>query len=140
MIVLDTNVLSGAIRADKDMKVIAWLDRQNPDDLCTTAITLLEIYQGIEKMSAGKRRSSLEASLAVALNGILNNRVLPFDASAAQEAGCLYGRRRHAGRTVGQADTQIAGIVISRDATLATHNIRDFMDLNVPLIDPWKAA
>ncbi len=140
MIVLDTDVLSGVIGANKDQKVIAWLDRQDPNDMCTTAITLLEIWQGIEDMPAGKRRNSLEAALGVALSGLLNNRILPFDGASAQKAGRLYVRRRRGGRTVGQADTQIAGIVLSRGATLATHNVRHFADLHVPIVDPRKAA
>jgi predicted nucleic acid-binding protein len=36
-------------------------------------------------------------------------------------------------------DTQIAGIAVSRHATLATRNVRHFSDLKVPVIDPWTA-
>ena len=32
----------------------------------------------------------------------------------------------------------IAGIVIASHATLATHNIRHFADLSLPLVDPWN--
>jgi predicted nucleic acid-binding protein len=34
---------------------------------------------------------------------------------------------------------QIAGIALARRATLATRNVRHFQDLNVPVVDPWKA-
>ena len=35
-------------------------------------------------------------------------------------------------------DTQIAGIALSRRATLATRNMRHFQDLRVPVVDPWQ--
>lgn len=38
---------------------------------------------------------------------------------------------------VGQNDAQISGIVFHQRATLATRNVRDFDDPDVPLIDPW---
>ena len=34
-------------------------------------------------------------------------------------------------------DTFIAGIAISRAATIATRNLKDFRDAGVPLVDPW---
>ena len=35
-------------------------------------------------------------------------------------------------------DTQIAGIVEARRATLATRNTRHFDDLSTPVINPWN--
>ena len=37
-------------------------------------------------------------------------------------------------------DTMIAGIVLSRHATLATRNVRDFDDISASIVDPWAAA
>jgi predicted nucleic acid-binding protein len=34
-------------------------------------------------------------------------------------------------------DTQIAGIVLARRATLATQNVRHFVDLKISIVDPW---
>jgi hypothetical protein len=39
-------------------------------------------------------------------------------------------------RMVDMRDTQIAGIVLARRATLATH----FSDLKISIVDPWAAA
>jgi len=36
-------------------------------------------------------------------------------------------------------DAQIAGVALPRRATLATRNVRHFQDLDVPIVDPWKA-
>jgi predicted nucleic acid-binding protein len=50
----------------------------------------------------------------------------------------LAAQRHKAGRPGDLRDTQIAGIVIARGATLATRNGRHFADLNVPVVDPWN--
>lgn len=140
MIVLDTDVLSAVIRAEKEPLVIAWLDNQQRDSLYTTAVTLTEVLNGLEGMPAGAKRDKVANYLDVLLAGPLSNRVIPFDDASARASSRLYGSRRRAGRTVGFADTLIAGIVISRGAVLATGNIKDFFDLPVPVINPWEAA
>jgi len=52
----------------------------------------------------------------------------------------LLAERQRRGRSVDLRDTQIAGIVRARKATLATRNIRDFADAGISLVDPWTAA
>jgi predicted nucleic acid-binding protein len=140
MIVLDTDVLSAVMRAEKEPRVIAWLDKQPRDLLHTTVITLFEILNGIEEMPIGARRMGVASSLGASLAGPLNNRILELDATAVRAASRLYGSRRENGRPVGLADTLIAGIVMARSATLATGNVRDFNDLPVTVVNPWEAS
>ena len=81
----------------------------------------------------------LEAAFAQLLEEDLEYRVLDFDSAAATEAALLAAQRQKAGQSVDMRDTQIAGIALARRATLATRNIRHFQDLNIPIVDPWKA-
>jgi predicted nucleic acid-binding protein len=138
MIILDTDILSAVMR--QDQPVIKWLNSQSLDDLNITAITLFEVRSGIERLDAGHKRSTLELALERAVVEIFDHRVLPFDEISARAASDLFGTRRRAGIVTGTADTQIAGIALVRNATLATHNTRHFSDANIPLIDPWKAS
>jgi predicted nucleic acid-binding protein len=62
-----------------------------------------------------------------------------FDAEAAVAAAALAARRRKAGRTTDVRDIEIAGIAVSRKATLATRNVRHFDDLDVRVVNPWTA-
>jgi toxin FitB len=139
MIVLDTDVLSAIIAPLPIAHVTAWLDTQSPTDLCLTAITVYEVRAGIESLPASRKRSALERAFETALKESFEGRVLPFDWDAAEEAGKLAARRRRIGRPKEHRDTQIAGIVLSRGATLATRNVRHFSDLEVPVVDPWTA-
>jgi predicted nucleic acid-binding protein len=36
-------------------------------------------------------------------------------------------------------DTQIAGIVIARRATLASRNVKRYADLTAEVVNPWEA-
>ena len=70
----------------------------------------------------------------------LENRVVPFETSAAAEAAYIAAERKARGRPVDMRDTFIAGIVVARRATLATRNLRHFDDLPVNLVNPWAGA
>jgi predicted nucleic acid-binding protein len=69
----------------------------------------------------------------------LEERILDFDRSAAEAAASLAAERQRNGRTIDMRDTQIAGIVIARRATLATRNVKHFADLTAEVVNPWQA-
>ncbi len=137
MIVLDTNVLSAAMRRKPEEVVIAWLDRQSPESLWITTITVFEVRFGIELLAPGRRRRQIEEAFTRALDEDFEGRILPFDQAAARETALLAARRCRADRPVEFRDTQIAGIVTARRATLATHNTKHYQDLSITVIDPW---
>ena len=64
-------------------------------------------------------------------------RILPFDSEAAHAYADIAAARKASGQPISQFDAQIAGIVRSRGARLATRNVRDFVDCGIALADPW---
>ncbi len=140
MILLDTNVLSALMRSEPEPIVVDWLDAQPSESIWTTSVTVLEIRTGLELLPSSRRRRHLEAAFERLLNEDLDQRVLAFDAAAADAAGALVARRQRAGKAVEMRDAQIAGIALARKAPVATHNVRHFTDLGVRLIDPWSSA
>ena len=104
----------------------------------TPSITIFEIRFGLEIMPTGKRRAVLIEDLEKLLTSI-NHRITPFDTEAAQHASTLMASRKMQGRPRELRDTMIAGIVLSRHATLATRNMSHFDDLSTPLVNPWSA-
>ena len=137
MILLDTNVLSALMKAAPEQAVVAWLDRQPPESVWTTSITVFEGRFGLGLMPRGKRRAALETAFDRLIEDDLGSRVLAFDAAAADKAAVLAATRRQAGFTVDLRDTQIAGIALARHGTVATHNVRHFADLSGPVVNPW---
>lgn len=140
MIILDTNVISAVMRPKKNKPVVDWLNRQPAESIWTTTITLFELRYGIEKLVTGDQRAELEASWREFGSLVFGDRILIFDLRAARAAAELAGLRAKRTRTVDMRDTFIAGIAISRGATIATRNLKDFQDAGVPLVDPWNVG
>jgi predicted nucleic acid-binding protein len=140
MIILDTTVLSALMRRSEQPEVIKWFNNQDVAQLCTTVISLQELRYGIELLPLSRRRRVMERDLQLALDRELNSRIIAFDVDAALATATIAARRYRAGRPVGIADTQIAGIAVSLGAAVATHNVRHFADLPIPVIDPSSAS
>jgi hypothetical protein len=138
MVVLDTNVLSALMHGDPSHVVAQWLDTLSPASIWTNAITVYEVRFGLETMPEGRRRRALERSFVDAMRSSVENRILLFDETAAEAAVSIALRQRRAGRPVEIRDVQIAGIVASRRAMLATGNTRHFEGVGLSLINPWN--
>ena len=137
MIILDTNVVSALMQRSPDVAVIDWLNEQPAESIWLTSITMFETRFGLALMPKGPRRESLEAAFDRLLSEDLDKRVLDFDVPAASAAAIVAAARQRAGRPVDMRDTQIAGIAVSRNATLATRNTKHFTDLSVDVVNPW---
>lgn len=137
MILLDTNVLSALMRDPLDAAVVAWLDRQAPERVWTTAVNAFEVRFGLSCMPEGRKRRGLETAFEGLLQEDLAGRVASLDRAAAEAAGRLAALRRAGGRAVDVRDTLIAGIALARRATVATRNVRHFDDLDTGVVDPW---
>jgi predicted nucleic acid-binding protein len=138
MIVLDTDVASGLMRPIRDARLVAWLDRCPPESMWLTSVTVFELRFGVEALAPGRRRDELDRAVGRSLADDFDGRVLPLDTAAAAIAASLAVARKRRGRPIEIRDTMIAGIVLSRNAQLATHNVRHFQDLDVSVVDPFS--
>ena len=140
MIVLDTNVISAVTAESPDAAIVRWLDEQQAEELLTTTVTIFELWMGVERLDAGRRRDELARRTETLLSGMLVQPSLILSEQAARLAATLQGRRKRAGIVIDHRDAMIAGICLAHGATLATRNIRHFADAGVTLVDPWAAA
>lgn len=140
MIVLDTNVISEVMRVEPDPGVLAWLDRQPPGSLFTTAVSEAEIRAGIAFLDRGRRKTGLLAAADHTFYTLFFGRVLPFDSRAALIYADIAASRRAAGRPISQADCQIAAITRSRGGSVASRDIRGFTHCGIEVISPWSPA
>lgn len=137
MIVLDTNVLSALMQRRPDPQVIGWLDGLPAESIWLTTITVFEIRFGIEILAAGRKRQRIEMAFENSLVEDFGQRVLAFDQPAAHAAARIAANLRSLGRRPEIRDVEIAGIVSTRKATLATRNTKLFESTGLPLVDPW---
>ena len=140
MIVLDTNVVSAFMDPEPDPIAQKWVDKQPHESIWITTITLFEIRFGLELLPQSRRKAAMTQAFLRLVNEKLDRRMLAFDEASAEAAAFLAARRRSMGRPVDLADTQIAGIVLSRRATLATRNVKHFADIDAQIVNPWADA
>jgi hypothetical protein len=137
VILLDTNVVSEAMRPKPDRNVLAWLDAQAAETLYLSTISLAELLLGIESLPAGKRRKALAAALAEQVVDLFGERIVPFDLAAAQIYAKIVTRARQHGHAIAVADAQIAATAASRHFGVATRDEAPFLAAGAPVINPW---
>ena len=137
MIVLDTNVISEAMKPDPHLSVLTWLNDQAAETLYLSSVTLAEMLFGIAALSAGKRKDRLAQTLD-GLMGLFRDRVLPFDVDAARHYANLAVAARAGGRGFPTPDGYIAAIAASRGFIVASRDTAPYKAANVTVINPWE--
>jgi len=137
VIVLDTSVISEALKPAPSDAVLRWLAVQEPSTIFMTAVTQAEILYGVESLPVGKRRARLLTAIEAMFAAEFEGRILPFDDDAALAFARIAAGRNAAGRPISQFDAMIAAIAHSRRATVATRNIAHFERCGIQLVNPW---
>lgn len=138
MIVLDTNVVSEAMKPEPNPAVRAWLNDQAVETLYLSSVTLAELLFGIAALPAGKRKEMLAQALD-GLMGLFRDRVLPFDTDAARRYAELAVMAKAGGRGFPTSDGYIAAIAASRGYIVASRDTSPFDAAGVPVLNPWNA-
>ncbi len=139
MIIFDTNVVSAMMQPNSNYSVITWIDRQASKSLpWITTLSIYEILYGLAIGPTGKRIDHLTHIFETEIMDFFKDRILTFDVNAAEHTAKLAAKRKPSGINIDMIDTQIAGIALANNATLATRNIKHFQDAGIKLVDPWQ--
>lgn len=134
---LDTNVLSEAVRPEPDPGLTKWLGVQSALDLCISVLALGEIRKGILMLAEGRKRERLHQWLRVELTRQFTDRVLPVDQAVALAWGGLSAEGRESGRPLPVVDGLLLATAAVHGLTFVSRNERDCGDRGVPLLNPW---
>ena len=137
MIVLDTNVVSEAMKLEPHPSVRTWLNDQAAETLYLSSVTIAELLFGIGALPTGKRKEMLAQTLE-GLMGLFRDRVLPFDIDAARRYADLAVTAKSGGRGFPRPDGYIAAIAASRGFIVASRDIAPYEAAGVPVINPWE--
>lgn len=139
MIVLDTNVVSEAMKPEPAPAVRDWLDAQVAETLYLSSVTIAELLFGVAALPEGRRKQKLTTALD-GLVTLFDDRILPFDTAAARRYGDLAVAARKAGKGFPTPDGYIAAIATVHGFAVATRDASAFKAAGVPIIDPWSAG
>ncbi len=137
MIIIDTNVISEVMRPQPNAMVMQWLEKQNINDLYITSISMAEIYFGLYRMPNGKRKNGLLTQFEQILENVFQDRLLDFTSNHAQIYANCCANAEKIGKPMDIADAQIASITQYHQSILATRNIKDFVNCEIELVNPF---
>jgi len=120
---LDTNVLSEAVKAEPDRKVMAMLERHQ-DEIATAAPVWHELLFGCLRLPVSRKRDMIETYLE---NVVLRNMdILPYDERSAEWHAQQRAKLSMQGKVPSFVNGQIAAIAWVHDMILVTRNTHDF--------------
>ena len=119
-IILDADVL---IRGEKGaFDLASWLATRPDDQFEVAAITLAELWHGVERATAAhkaKRQQYLEAVLAPLP-------IIPYTEQTAREHARIWAEMEAAGKMIGYYDIIVAATALERGSDVATFNRKHF--------------
>jgi tRNA(fMet)-specific endonuclease VapC len=130
-IVLDADVV---IRGEKgDFDLASWVNARAEDRFVIAAITVAELWHGVERASVAhrmRRQRYLEAVIDVLP-------VIPYTEATAYQHARLWASLEATGAMIGAYDLLVAAAALERDAAVATFNRRHFAHIQgLKIIQP----
>jgi len=134
---LDTNVLSEAVKTNPDQSVMKNFER-NQDEMVTAAPVWHELQFGCQRLP----RSRKKEVIASFLNDIVRRTmlILPYDDRAAEWHARERARLSSKGITPSFVDGQIAAIAKVNGLILVTRNIDDFKPFSEFKLENWHSV
>jgi tRNA(fMet)-specific endonuclease VapC len=121
---IDTDIYSEVLKAiDPNVARNAAAYRQAHGRFTVSAITVMEVIQGLQRVVAGTRR------FQAFRNAVALEEVLSFDQPAADLAGQIAGDLDRVGRPIGRCDPMIAAVAITHGLELVTGNTTHYQRL-----------
>jgi predicted nucleic acid-binding protein len=132
---LDTNVLSEAVRPRPNAGLLAWLAEIPESSLHLSVLTLGELRSGVEALADGTKKEKLRVWLEQDLPLRFGERLLDVDAAVADRWGRLVGQ---AGRPLAAIDSLLAATALARGLRMVTRNVDDFRFPGLEVVMPWR--
>lgn len=137
MILLNTCVVSEAIRVSPSPAVLAWLERLPEQQVYLPSVVLGELHKGVERLDEGTKRNALRLWFEQ-LCERFRERTLSFDEQTAVRWGSLTAELERSGRPLPVIDSMLAATALRYSALLATRNTSDYVGTGVEIVDPWE--
>ena len=135
---LDTCVISEVLNKQPNPKALEFVDNLDPEEVYLSAITIGELYKGIARLPASRRKNELQAWFEDELLVRYEGKILSLDADVLMTWGGLVAKLEADGCVMPAMDSLIAAMVLTHDMTLVTRNVSDFENSGVKIANPWE--
>jgi len=132
MHLLDTNAVAALMKGDP--AVVGRLTAMAPADVALPQPVLAEIAYGIERLPRSKRRSLLEARLALIASELAR---AEWTDIVSEQFGRIKATLEHRGTPIEDFDAAIAAHALALDATLVTANLKHMIRIPGLKTENW---
>ena len=130
-IILDADVIIRGEKGTFDLKT--WLASRAMDEFEVAAVTVAELWHGVER-ATGRQRASRLHYLQTILNALP---IISYTEQTAYEHARLWAQLETAGKMIGYYDLIVAATAMERGASVATFNKRHFASVaGLKVIEP----
>ena len=137
---LDTNIISELISNQPNQSVLDFLSLINENDIYLSVITIGEIKSGIENVKSLDKKEKLSKWLEDELLKRFENRIINIDINAMMTWGKINQNLKSIGKPLPIMDSLIATSCICHEFILITRNEKDFQNLVLKIINPFKIS
>lgn len=127
---LDTNVCIAVLRGN--LRIRERLQAVRPDDCGVSAISIFELFSGVERCRRPEEERKKVETFLVPLH------LLPFDRDSAVRTAKVRWHLEKTGKPIGPYDLQLAGQALSLDVTLVTSNSSEFQRVPELKWENWE--
>jgi tRNA(fMet)-specific endonuclease VapC len=126
---LDTDTCIGVLRQRTGM--VQKLSSLKPADIAISAITVYELFCGVEKArDAAKERGKVEQFISAVFE-------LQLDRASLQKSAQLRAELERQGMPIGPYDLLIAGQALAHGLILVTNNLGEFQRVKGLTLESW---
>jgi tRNA(fMet)-specific endonuclease VapC len=130
-LILDTDVIIAGEKRRLDLG--AWLRSRTPEQVEIAAITVAELWHGVER-GTGTYRSERERYLRTIVELVA---VVPYTEQTAYEHARLWAELKRAGKRIGYYDLIVGATALERGSAVVTFNTKHFGQIRgLKVIEP----
>ena len=130
---LDTNTCIGYLNGTA-VEVLRQIQVLSPQDITVCSVVKAELFYGAARSVDPTKTHAHQRRF---LDQFIS---LPFDDRAAEAYGYVRAHLARQGTPIGPNDLLIAAIALAHNATLVTHNVREFSRVPGLLWVDWEAS
>ena len=135
---LDTNIISELISIQPNQSVIDFLSSIDENDTYLSVITIGEIKAGIENVKSLDKKEKLAKWLDEELLKRFENRIIDINVNVMITWAKISQNLKNIGKPLPIMDLLIASSCIYNEFVLVTRNEKDFKNLELKILNPFK--
>ena len=134
---LDTNVISDLVSKSPSQNVRSFLNSLDENSIYLSVITIGDIQFGIHKLESSRKKERLLHWLHTDLLLRFENRIIEIDTHIMLTWGEMSQELKSIGKPMPIMDALIGATALTKHMTLVTRNEKDFVHMDIDLINPF---